>query len=165
MALGGQRLVGAVDWSQQGRSFDALRLSAEGDVFRVDALGVVLANDLTTTFDADAHLLGVYGQIKQLGLGQGRIAKLLLDMHQPLFSFTEKVYGGRAAMFPDPLTMAYVVDPAISRQVRTADLKMELCGSPRRGASLEQPGERVTLIPEIDKAGFESILLGIRNLA
>ena len=70
------------------------------------------------------------------------------------------------AMFPDPITMAYVVvDPAIAREQVLGDLKMEPTDSPRRGASVLEKGERVTLITEIDKVGFQSILMEIRNLA
>ena len=69
VAFGGQRLVGAVNWSQQGRSFDAVRLSAGDERLHLDILGAVLANDLTATFDADAHLLGAYGQVKEVGPG------------------------------------------------------------------------------------------------
>ena len=69
VAFGGQRLVGAVNWTQQGRSFDAVKLSAGDERLHLDILGAVLANDLTATFDADAHLLGAYGQVKEVGPG------------------------------------------------------------------------------------------------
>jgi inosine-uridine nucleoside N-ribohydrolase len=86
-------------------------------------------------------------------------------MHQPLFAHIEEMYGTRAATFPDPFTMAYVVNPAIAREQVSADLKIEPTDSPKRGASMRRSGERVTLITEIDKAGFQSILLDIRYLA
>ncbi|MEE8590322.1 MAG: hypothetical protein V3T35_03270, partial [Spirochaetia bacterium] len=70
----------------------------------------------------------------------------------------------RAAMFPDPLTMAYVVNPNIATQVLAGDLTMELADTPRRGASVHRQGNRLELVMEIDKAGFQSILLRIRNL-
>jgi len=104
-------------------------------------------------------------EIRALGLGDSRAGKLLLDMHQLLFAYIEKMYGNRAAMFPDPLTMAYVVNPAIAKQVLIGDLHMELADTPRRGASVHRQGQRVKLVMEIDKAGFQSILLRIRNLA
>lgn len=69
VVFGGQRLVGAVNWSQQGRSFDAVKLSAGDERLHIDILGAVLANDLTTTFDADAHFLAAYGQVKEVGPG------------------------------------------------------------------------------------------------
>ena len=69
VVFGGQRLVGAVNWSQQGRSFDAVKLSAGDERLHIDVLGAVLANDLTATFDADAHFLAAYGQVKEVGPG------------------------------------------------------------------------------------------------
>jgi hypothetical protein len=69
VAFGGQRLVGAVNWSQQGRSFDALKLSAAGDVFSLNLLGAVLANDITATHDADQYFLAAYGQLLEVGPG------------------------------------------------------------------------------------------------
>jgi len=69
VVFGGQRLVGAVNWTQQGRSFDAVKLSAGDERLSIDLLGAVLANDLTATFDADAHFLAAYGQVKEVGPG------------------------------------------------------------------------------------------------
>jgi inosine-uridine nucleoside N-ribohydrolase len=68
-------------------------------------------------------------------------------------------------MLPDPIAMAYVVKPAIARKETNCNLKMEPTGSPRRGASVRQQGNRLKLIMEIDKAGFQSILMEICNLA
>jgi len=104
-------------------------------------------------------------ETRALGLGDSRTGKLLLDMHRSLFAHIEEMHGTRAAMFPDPITMSYVVDTAIAREQVSANLKMEPTDSPRRGASVRESGERVTLITEIDKAGFQSILMEIRNLA
>jgi hypothetical protein len=69
VAFGGQRLVGAVNWAQQGRSFDALKLSATGDVFGLNLLAAVLANDLTATHDNDQYFLAAYGQLLKAGAG------------------------------------------------------------------------------------------------
>ena len=68
-------------------------------------------------------------------------------------------------MFPDPITMAYAAQPGISRKQVEGDLRMEPTASSRRGASILREGRRVKLISEIDKAGFQSILVEIRNLA
>jgi hypothetical protein len=69
VSFGGQRLVGAVNWSQQGRSFDALKLIAEGSTFRLDVLGAVLADDIAATHDNDQYVLAAYGQLHQAGPG------------------------------------------------------------------------------------------------
>jgi inosine-uridine nucleoside N-ribohydrolase len=117
------------------------------------------------TWDAARKIAHTEEEIHALGLGESRSGKLLLDMHLPLFAHIEKVYGERAAMFPDPITVAYVLDSTISREQVSGNLQMEPSGSPRRGASVRQAGKRVKLITEIDKAGFQSILMEIRNLA
>jgi inosine-uridine nucleoside N-ribohydrolase len=133
-----------------------------------ESVQVVLESKVPLTvvpWDAAVKMAHSEEEIRALGFGDSEAGKLLLDMHQPLFSYIEKVYGSRAAMFPDPLTMAYVVDPAIAEQVMAGDLAMELADTPRRGASVHRQGRRVKLVMEIDKAGFQSILLRIRNLA
>ena len=63
------------------------------------------------------------------------------------------------------LAMAYAADPELSREQVTGDLEVEPTDSPRRGATVRRQGGRAQLITEIDKAGFQSILLEIRNLA
>jgi hypothetical protein len=61
--FGGQRLVGAVGWTQQGRSFDGARLEGAGDWGVVRVLGARLGNDVSPFIDKDAALLGGYGTI------------------------------------------------------------------------------------------------------
>jgi len=69
VSFGGQRLVGAVNWSQQGRSFDALKLTAEGSALHLDVLGAVLADEITATHDTEEYFLAAYGQLLQAGPG------------------------------------------------------------------------------------------------
>jgi inosine-uridine nucleoside N-ribohydrolase len=133
-----------------------------------ESVQVVLESKVRLTvvpWDAALKMAHSEEQIRALGLGDSKAGKLLLDMHQPVFAYTEKMFGNRVVMFPDPITMAYVTDPAIALKQLTGNLKMEPTDSPRRGASVVEKGERVTLITEIDKIGFQSILLEIRNLA
>lgn len=133
-----------------------------------EAVQVVLESRIpliVVPWDAALKMAHSEEQIRALGLGDSKAGKLILEMHQTFFSYIEKVYGARVAMFPDPITMAYVADPAVAREQVQTDLKMEPTDSPRRGASVRKPGDRLMLITEIDKIGFQSILLGIRNLA
>jgi len=133
-----------------------------------ESVQVVLESKVPLTvvlWDAALKMAHTEEDIRALRLGESRMGKLLLDMHQPLFAYIEKMYGARVAMFPDPITMAYVVKPAVARKETNCNLKMEPTGSPRRGASVRKEGNRVKLIMEIDKARFQSILLEIRNLA
>jgi purine nucleosidase len=133
-----------------------------------ESVRVVLDSAVPVTvvpWDAAVKMAHSEEEIRALGPEDNRVWKLLLDMHQPLFSYIEKVFGARAAMFSDPIAMAYIVDATIVREQVMGNLKMEPTGSPRRGASVLENGARATLITEIDKAGFQSILLEIRNLA
>jgi hypothetical protein len=61
--FGGQRLVGAVNWTQQGRSFDGARLEGAGDWGVVRVLGSRLGNDVSPLVDEDAALVGGYSTI------------------------------------------------------------------------------------------------------
>ncbi|UCC24776.1 MAG: alginate export family protein [Gemmatimonadales bacterium] len=59
---GGQRLIGAVNWTQQGRSFDGARLRLRpNDAFQVDLLGFQLWESASPARDVDATLWGAYG--------------------------------------------------------------------------------------------------------
>jgi hypothetical protein len=61
-AYGGQRLIGAVNWTQQGRSFDGARLRLRpSDAFQVDLLGFQLWESASPARDVDATLWGAYG--------------------------------------------------------------------------------------------------------
>jgi inosine-uridine nucleoside N-ribohydrolase len=116
-------------------------------------------------WDAAIKITHSEEEIRSLELEQCRAGKLFLDMHEPMFVHREKVYGARMARFPDPSTMAYVVNPALAREVLMGNLVIEPTHSARRGACTLKSGERVSLITEIDKTGFRRILMGIRNLA
>jgi Alginate export len=61
LSLGEQRLVGAVDWAQQGRAFDGMRLHAAGRMVRVDAFAFRLGTASMVSGAEDAFLLGVQG--------------------------------------------------------------------------------------------------------
>ncbi len=58
--LGGQRLVGAVGWTQQGRSFDGVRLTATRERGTVDLLAYTLSESDGTPRSVDGDLLGIY---------------------------------------------------------------------------------------------------------
>ncbi len=60
IALGDQRLVGAVDWAQQGRAFDGLRVTAALGSARADLLGIKLAEGTASGISHNAYLSGVY---------------------------------------------------------------------------------------------------------
>jgi hypothetical protein len=70
MALGEQRLVGAVDWTQQGRSFDGARYTtpAFGNV-QFDLFGMKLRNETAATQEFDSDFLGAWGTLGLENLG------------------------------------------------------------------------------------------------
>ena len=61
--LGGQRLIGAVGWTQQGRSFDGVRLRLNSDMGCVDLIGYRLSDRVGAQQDQDAQLLGAYAVV------------------------------------------------------------------------------------------------------
>ena len=61
--LGGQRLVGAVGWTQQGRSFDGVRVRTDKSWGTIDFLAFSLAEDQAAATDYDASLFGGYAVI------------------------------------------------------------------------------------------------------
>ena len=67
-AYGGERLVGAVNWTQQGRSFDGLRARLRpSDGVVVDGLAFRLGNSFGTGTPADESLYGVYSTLPAAG--------------------------------------------------------------------------------------------------
>ena len=70
ISLGGQRLIGAVGWAQQGRAFDGVRASYAADGIDADLLAIRLADETAATQTDDAHLLGVHAQVAALAQTQ-----------------------------------------------------------------------------------------------
>lgn len=64
LALGEQRLVGAVEWTQQGRSFDGARLTTPGlGPLKLDLFAMKLQEKSSATYDFDGEFLGAYGTL------------------------------------------------------------------------------------------------------
>jgi hypothetical protein len=64
--FGGQRLVGAVDWTQQGRSFDGIRTGAIGGFGSVDLVAYKLAEATDPDIDSDSELFGGYAALANI---------------------------------------------------------------------------------------------------
>jgi len=114
----------------------------------------------------DAAVSAMYSEeeLAALGLEDSRAGKLLLDMQKVPLDFLEQVFGNRAVGFPDPITMAYVLDESIvSRRIK-GNLKMELSFNTMRGASVPCEGLEMDIILEIKKGKFNSILKSIKAL-
>jgi hypothetical protein len=67
--FGGQRLVGAVGWTQQGRSFDGARVGIARDRATVSLIAYTLADATAPAHDEDAQLFGAYGTVAEVGPG------------------------------------------------------------------------------------------------
>lgn len=65
LAYGEERLVGALDWVQQARSFDGGRFRGRWDDIVIDAFAMRLSED--EVFPEDASFLGVYGTLPAAG--------------------------------------------------------------------------------------------------
>lgn len=61
--LGGERLIGAVGWTQQGRAFDGVRLSARREEGTLDLIGFKTAENLAADHVDDSELVGVYAAL------------------------------------------------------------------------------------------------------
>jgi hypothetical protein len=69
IAFGGQRLVGSVEWTQQGRVFDGLRATIKSERSNIDIIGIRLAEASSATHAANAYFWGAYANFKA-GEGQ-----------------------------------------------------------------------------------------------
>lgn len=65
ISLGGQRLIGAVDWAQQGRAFDGVRATFAPHWGTVDVLGIRLWDATAPRLNTNAYLTGIYATIKR----------------------------------------------------------------------------------------------------
>lgn len=68
-SLGGERLVGAVDWTQQGQSFDGVRFEMETERTRWTLLGLAVRDDTAPGSSSEEELYGVYGTVDDIGPG------------------------------------------------------------------------------------------------
>lgn len=60
-AFGGERLIGAVGWTQQGRAFDGVRLSTGRGPLIVDLVAFQVGESAAPTRAEDAGVVGAYG--------------------------------------------------------------------------------------------------------
>jgi hypothetical protein len=68
ISLGGQRLVGAVGWSQPGRSFDGLLLKGQVRRLTLNVMATKISENSAQNQEVDADFSGVYGSV-DLGTG------------------------------------------------------------------------------------------------
>ncbi len=67
--LGGQRLLGAVDWTQQGQSFDGLRFDVDAGRSDWVFLAFAVSDDSAPGVTNEEELYGAYGTVDGIGPG------------------------------------------------------------------------------------------------
>jgi len=119
----------------------------------------------------DAALQGTLSEaeLRALGLERSTAGRLMLDMEACAMGYLEKAYGRRMVALPDPLALAWLVDPTVGREVVETGMRIELSAGPRRGASVLMesqgpPRGSLRVVTEIDKGKFTDILLRIQKL-
>ncbi|HVP19783.1 MAG TPA: nucleoside hydrolase [Spirochaetia bacterium] len=109
-------------------------------------------------WDATVRVAHTEAELEALGLRTSASGRLVLDLQQTVFGFVEKTRGARVTMLPDPLTAAWLIEPAIAGRLLETGLRMELGQNALRGACITRRGSGVKLIQDIDKSGFDRIL-------
>ncbi len=132
-----------------------------------EAVQFILSGGIPLTvvpWDTTLKILSTEEEINESGFERSEAGRLFLELQKVPFDYIERVYGMRAVILPDPITMAYAVDEGIARSTIIGNLQMELNYTTLRGASVPVEGERLKIVKEIDKHGFNNILLRISNL-
>jgi purine nucleosidase len=132
-----------------------------------EAVQVVLDSGIPLSvvpWDACFPLRFTEAELYGLGLAGTRGGDIFLRTQDWIFDFTEKAWGERVSSLPDPVAMAYYLDPgAAARKMRTG-LKMELAPTMLRGASVTTEGQDVEVIMELDRDRFTRSLAHIKRL-
>lgn len=95
-SFGGQRLVGAVDWLQQGRAFDGVRLDLDGGRTDVALVAHTLADATAATHQADAEFYGAYATVGAVGPGALDLY-VLYDREEGASDADRATFGSRYA--------------------------------------------------------------------
>jgi hypothetical protein len=98
--FGGQRLVGAVGWTQQGRSFDGARFDAGQDWGNISLIAYTIGDATSASVDTDASLWGAYANFKDLGPG-GLDVYWLYDQVEGAAETNQSTVGARYAFGGD----------------------------------------------------------------
>ncbi len=92
--LGGQRLVGAVDWAQQGQSFDGVHLAAAFEAVRWSLVAFQVNDAIAPGVGNDRTLAGTYGTVEPVGPGALDVF-WLWDRNRESTPTDEHFFGGR----------------------------------------------------------------------
>ena len=109
-------------------------------------------------WDPIVKLMFLEKEIKAIVTDGSKSGELFLELMKTPINFIEKFYGIRGEVFPDPLTMAYVIDERVAKKVILGDMEMELNYTTMRGASVLLEGERLKIVVELDRDVFVELL-------
>jgi purine nucleosidase len=144
-----------------------------------EAVQIVLESGVPmtiVTWDAALRAMFTEKELRGLGFEHSPAGRLMLEMEACSLDYLERIHGRRMVALPDPLTVAWLVEPAAAVSMMETGMRVELAPGPRRGASsvverASAPGEhagalerRVRVVTEIDKDKFTDILLRIQEL-
>ncbi len=118
VALGGQRLIGAVEWTQQGRVFDGLhlRLAPWWGQVNLTAIQVAESDSTSAQFADDAYLTSAYATLDQLPSGS---LDLYMLYNKDGAKDTEQVTMG-ARLAGDKMAYAYRFEGSLQTGRRSA---------------------------------------------
>ena len=133
IAFGGERLMGAVGWAQQGRSFDAVRTTFRIPDLTVDAFAVQLTEEAANE-GGDSALLGVYAKASRRSHNLDMFAFLQRSIPADLRQWTP---GLRAHGLIGPL--AYRLEGAAQFGRRSGDRVRGWMLGMRLGHALPEP--------------------------
>ncbi|MBI9107498.1 MAG: nucleoside hydrolase [Spirochaetales bacterium] len=122
------------------------------------------------TWDATVELTFTEKEYDALDMGGSEPGDLFLDLQRFYMNYKERTYGKRVINFPDPLTMACVIDPDIITASENMGLRMVLDrNSEKRGASLDAAAEnqkadgKAQVITECSRDRFTSLIKRIKD--
>jgi len=97
MNVGGQRLIGAVDWTQQGRAFDGIRAFAGGGWGGVTLFGYQLSDATSPAVPNDGEFIGAVGEVKNVAGGTLELYALYDHVEATLANTNQGTLGARLA--------------------------------------------------------------------
>jgi len=140
-SFGGERLVGAVDWAQQGQAFDGVRLDLSGDPGMLSLVAYTIGDLSALTASENRQLYGAYAN--RMDVGGGDLDLYWLYQRARNVSDTdEHAFGGRWAYDGD---FQARVEATLERGTRAdADVSAFMIGG-RVGTELSDGQASVTL--------------------
>jgi hypothetical protein len=114
--LGGQRLIGSVDWVAQGQSFDGVRLEAEAGRTQWTVLAFQINDAVDPDITQDQTLFGVYTTVRDVG--PGALDVYWLNDRLSSTDNSEHLLGGRYVL---PGAVTGRAEATIARGTRSGD--------------------------------------------